>query len=200
MYHAGRYIIEKKLGWGHFSTVWLASDTTLPHGHPNKLVAVKVQKSAQQYTDAAHDEITILQQIHTWPRNLQLESASLTSRDPSAPAELSLDVLREVLPSEPQSEQPWRSFHPVDRAVGRRFVVRLMDHFETVGPNGRRQLLCGTVVFAVSLIVFRRCLSRLRASWPESVALHQVVQLQIAASQIHPSVCASDLDGVAILA
>ena len=22
----GRYVIEKKLGWGHFSTVWLASD------------------------------------------------------------------------------------------------------------------------------------------------------------------------------
>jgi serine/threonine protein kinase len=22
----GRYLIEKKLGWGHFSTVWLASD------------------------------------------------------------------------------------------------------------------------------------------------------------------------------
>lgn len=23
----GRYIVQRKLGWGHFSTVWLVSDT-----------------------------------------------------------------------------------------------------------------------------------------------------------------------------
>ncbi|EOY08071.1 Ser/arg-rich protein kinase 4 isoform 1 [Theobroma cacao] len=54
----GRYVVQSKLGWGHFSTVWLAWDTQLSH-----YVALKVQKSAQHYTEAAMDEITILQQI-----------------------------------------------------------------------------------------------------------------------------------------
>ena len=36
-----KYIILKKLGWGHFSTVWLTKD--LKH---NSYVAIKVQKSA----------------------------------------------------------------------------------------------------------------------------------------------------------
>lgn len=58
-----RYIIEKKLGWGHFSTVWLASDCTLPEGAPYKLVALKIQKSASQYMDAALDEISLLELV-----------------------------------------------------------------------------------------------------------------------------------------
>ncbi|THG10693.1 hypothetical protein TEA_004930 [Camellia sinensis var. sinensis] len=54
----GRYVVQSKLGWGHFSTVWLAWDT-----HKSRYVALKVQKSAQHYTEAAMDEITILKQI-----------------------------------------------------------------------------------------------------------------------------------------
>ncbi|GKV37593.1 hypothetical protein SLEP1_g45608 [Rubroshorea leprosula] len=54
----GRYVVQSKLGWGHFSTVWLAWDTQLL-----RYVALKVQKSAQHYTEAAMDEITILQQV-----------------------------------------------------------------------------------------------------------------------------------------
>lgn len=57
-FHNGRYVVHRKLGWGHFSTVWLAWDT-----HGKKYVALKVQKSAQHYTEAAQDEITILKQI-----------------------------------------------------------------------------------------------------------------------------------------
>ncbi len=29
-YKSGRYTVLKKLGWGHFSTVWLVSDTESP--------------------------------------------------------------------------------------------------------------------------------------------------------------------------
>lgn len=58
-----RYTIEQKLGWGHFSTVWLASDSNVPNDHPHKLVALKIQKSARQYTDAAMDEIQLLTEI-----------------------------------------------------------------------------------------------------------------------------------------
>ncbi|XP_050893053.1 uncharacterized protein LOC127098487 isoform X2 [Lathyrus oleraceus] len=57
-FNSGRYVVQSKLGWGHFSTVWLAWDT-----HHSRYVALKVQKSAQHYTEAALDEITILQQI-----------------------------------------------------------------------------------------------------------------------------------------
>ncbi|KAG6544739.1 hypothetical protein Mapa_013838 [Marchantia paleacea] len=57
IFKAGRYIVHRKLGWGHFSTVWLAWDSFGKH------VALKVQKSAQHYTEAAVDEITILKQI-----------------------------------------------------------------------------------------------------------------------------------------
>ncbi|KAG6489675.1 serine/threonine-protein kinase SRPK-like [Zingiber officinale] len=54
----GSYVIQAKLGWGHFSTVWLAWDTV-----HSRYVALKVQKSAQHYTEAAMDEIKILKQI-----------------------------------------------------------------------------------------------------------------------------------------
>ena len=50
-----RYVVVQKLGWGHFSTVWLARDTMY-----NTYVAMKVQKSASHYTEAAYDEVEIL--------------------------------------------------------------------------------------------------------------------------------------------
>lgn len=59
-----RYVIEKKLGFGYFSTVWLASDNQAAVGDPHKLVAIKFQKSANHYREAAEDEIKILSQIH----------------------------------------------------------------------------------------------------------------------------------------
>ena len=68
----GRYVILQKLGWGHFSTVWLSRD--MKH---KTYVAIKIQKSAQHYSEAAYDEIEILEQISTkwkkprWKRSLQ---------------------------------------------------------------------------------------------------------------------------------
>ncbi len=53
-----RYIIMQKLGWGHFSTAWLALD--IKYG---TYVAIKIQKSAQHYIDAAYDEVEILQEL-----------------------------------------------------------------------------------------------------------------------------------------
>jgi serine/threonine protein kinase len=54
----GRYIVLRKLGWGHFSTVWLCWDE-----ERSGLVALKIQKSARHYTDAARDEIALLATI-----------------------------------------------------------------------------------------------------------------------------------------
>ncbi|KAG9019164.1 serine/threonine protein kinase, CMGC group [Tulasnella sp. 427] len=54
----GRYIVVRKLGWGHFSTVWLAKDTKM-----DRHVALKVVKSAPRYTETALDEIKLLQRL-----------------------------------------------------------------------------------------------------------------------------------------
>ncbi|KAG1652904.1 hypothetical protein FOA52_015926 [Chlamydomonas sp. UWO 241] len=60
-YNGGRYTVLRKLGWGHFSTVWLVLD----RDNPGTYGAMKVQKSATHYTEAARDEITLLRQIAT---------------------------------------------------------------------------------------------------------------------------------------
>jgi len=56
-----KYRVISKLGWGHFSTVWMCKDETDSPLH--EFVALKIQKSASKYCEAADDEITILQQI-----------------------------------------------------------------------------------------------------------------------------------------
>ena len=53
-----RYIIMQKIGYGHFSTAWLALDTKY-----GNYVAIKIQKAKQQYIDAAYDEVEILQEL-----------------------------------------------------------------------------------------------------------------------------------------
>lgn len=54
----GRYIAQRKLGWGQFSTVWLAYDT-----QSSSYVALKIQKSAAQFAQAALHEIEVLSAI-----------------------------------------------------------------------------------------------------------------------------------------
>nr|XP_033776771.1 SRSF protein kinase 3 isoform X5 [Geotrypetes seraphini] len=51
----GRYHVVRKLGWGHFSTVWLCWDI-----QRKRFVALKVVKSAIHYTETAVDEIKLL--------------------------------------------------------------------------------------------------------------------------------------------
>jgi serine/threonine-protein kinase SRPK3 len=55
---SGRYLVIQKLGWGHFSTVWLCKDFKF-----GNYVAVKVQKSSPHYMEAAFDEVEILQRV-----------------------------------------------------------------------------------------------------------------------------------------
>lgn len=89
-FKSGRYRALCRLGSGHFSTVWLCFDkigvrhepahsqshgasqhgagsngflAVNGHGSRGKVVALKIQKSAQGYTDAANDEARILQSI-----------------------------------------------------------------------------------------------------------------------------------------
>ncbi|KAG4422329.1 hypothetical protein IFR04_004481 [Cadophora malorum] len=54
----GKYTVVRKLGWGHFSTVWLSRDNVT-----GKHVALKVVRSAAHYTETAIDEIKLLNKI-----------------------------------------------------------------------------------------------------------------------------------------
>ena len=67
-----RYKIVEKMGWGHFSTVWLCLDLQVQKVNTSQdssaaetkrplYVAMKIQKSASHYRDAAFDEIELLQ-------------------------------------------------------------------------------------------------------------------------------------------
>lgn len=53
-----RYRVTRKLGWGHFSTVWLCWDFL-----DKRFVALKVVKSASHFTDTALDEIKLLRTV-----------------------------------------------------------------------------------------------------------------------------------------
>eukprot|EP00923_Selenidium_pygospionis_P028222 GHVN01050839.1.p1 GENE.GHVN01050839.1~~GHVN01050839.1.p1 ORF type:complete len:979 (+),score=221.71 GHVN01050839.1:2704-5640(+) len=100
-----RYRVEAKLGWGHFSTVWLATDLLR---NPPDYVAIKFQKSAAHYVEAAFDEIDILNSAKNngltpgWQSHFQEYAAKIGDRYPS------------------------------DNGV-----VEFREHFEHVGPNGR---------------------------------------------------------------
>uniref|UniRef100_A0A1B6LWQ2 non-specific serine/threonine protein kinase n=1 Tax=Graphocephala atropunctata TaxID=36148 RepID=A0A1B6LWQ2_9HEMI len=53
-----RYHVTRKLGWGHFSTVWLCWDLV-----EKRFVALKVVKSASHFTETALDEIKLLKVV-----------------------------------------------------------------------------------------------------------------------------------------
>ena len=63
----GRYTALEKMGWGHFSTVWLCYDWI-----HKCVVGIKIQKSAKNYSESAKEEIVLLQEVRNrggrrWP-------------------------------------------------------------------------------------------------------------------------------------
>lgn len=58
-YYCNRYEIIRKIGWGHFSTVWLINDQ-----QKKSYSALKVVKSSSHYTEAALDEIKMLKKVY----------------------------------------------------------------------------------------------------------------------------------------
>ena len=123
-----RYRVERKLGWGHFSTVWIVSDLetqTKDTREEKKDVdgskeetawetyALKIQKSASHYVEAARDEIEILKQIASGQKEKRKEE----KKDPKGEEE----------------EEEEEAFKYSENA---KHVVQLVDSFEHKGANG----------------------------------------------------------------
>jgi serine/threonine-protein kinase SRPK3 len=123
-----RYIVVQKLGWGHFSTVWLCKDTKY-----NTYVAMKVQKSAPNYTEAAYDEIDILLKVsNSYKDSLWLESCvNYFDKDEA-----------EKIRSEPTREHC--------------FVVQLLNSFMHQGPNGKHVCMVFEILGVNLLEIIKR--------------------------------------------
>lgn len=117
------YVTLKKLGWGHFSTVWMVRDKRAKinnennnSGEPDKFYyALKVQKSAEHYTEAAMDEVELLDCV-------------ATERQRVATA----------------SQLPGNDIHGIPWDVNvkhSRHVATLIDSFFHTGPNGRHMCM-----------------------------------------------------------
>ncbi|KAG5456656.1 MAG: kinase-like domain-containing protein, partial [Olpidium bornovanus] len=70
VFNNGRYRVTRKLGWGHFSTVWLAVDQkyvlspTRDFSRVSRVLRFRrLVKSASHYTETAVDEIKLLERV-----------------------------------------------------------------------------------------------------------------------------------------
>lgn len=144
----GRYVVVRKLGWGYFSTVWLAEEIKFVHSLPldplsyshlvligwiriNRHVAIKIVKSSRKCTETALEEIKLLECTSSPSRSASRSSSSqLKSGEPSL-------------------------IHP-----GRSHVISFLDHFEHSGPNGTHVCMVFEVLGENLLGLIRRCEDR----------------------------------------
>lgn len=101
VYHE-KFRVLAKLGWGHFSTVWLCQDLAL-----HRFTAMKVQKSAPHYTEAAYDEIELLAEAAKRGGVAEWEATQVGQH-------------RDIFPCTPFTG-----------------VVQLLDYFEHQGVHGK---------------------------------------------------------------
>lgn len=69
-----RYRVLRKLGWGHFSTVWLCSSLI-----SGQFVALKIVKLGRNYTEAALDEISILRLLQEDDKGYPVDDSPVVS-------------------------------------------------------------------------------------------------------------------------
>ena len=117
----------QKLGYGHFSTAWLALDTKF-----GNYVAIKIQKAAQQYIDAAYDEVEILQEL----ANHNFEPSWLKS-------------LKEYYKNEPEK---LKEIETVEHTK----IVQLLNSFIYHGQNGRHFCMVFEIVGVTLLELIKR--------------------------------------------
>jgi serine/threonine protein kinase len=110
-----RYVVIKKLGWGHFSTVWMVKDRRASPTSKETFFALKVQKSAEHYTEAAMDEVELLDCISKERKTVQ-QLANKGEKDSDGV---------------PQSDEIEFS----------KYTAILHDSFFHTGPNGRHMCM-----------------------------------------------------------
>ncbi|CUM52680.1 unnamed protein product [Debaryomyces tyrocola] len=121
------YIILRKLGWGHFSTVWLAksrynrelnSSTSEDASVDTNdyYVAIKFVKSSDNYMEAAEDEIKLLKTLDkplVYGKHLE-------------------EQYKQFFKNHKINKHNQPVGHP-----GYKHIMRLLDDFEVTGPNGK---------------------------------------------------------------
>jgi hypothetical protein len=125
------YVIIKKLGWGHFSTVWMVHDhkpekpVTQWSSDPRyessfQYVALKVQKSAEHYTEAALDEVELLDSIAQERRSAE-----------------------HLLANNPAQKQPKDADGVIitSNLTNAQHVATFKDSFFHSGPNGKHMCM-----------------------------------------------------------
>ena len=148
-YKDGRYVVREKLGWGHFSTVWICDDT-----RTDTKVALKVQKSASHYSEAARDEITILDKIAAVHEVDDGERAPPHSRKGKTGERK--DREKGETKGEKGEGEGEKASSPADMLPGARKVVKLVDSFEHEGPNGTHVCMCFEVLGDNLLALIKR--------------------------------------------
>ena len=149
----GRYVVRRKLGWGHFSTCWLCDDL-----QTETQIALKVQKSASHYCEAARDEIEILNRVkdaltidngdapaakekrqrpHHRAGNEKKNTSSsqklAASRFSAKLRQGSLSTSQTNTPEDVEDDAESKATEP---HPGSEFVVTLLDSFDHKGPHG----------------------------------------------------------------
>lgn len=119
--YKGRYQVVAKLGWGHFSTVWLCQDLS-----NHTFVAMKCQKSAPHYTEAAYDEIELLAEAAKRGTHAEWQAMQQGS-------------LKAMFPTTPFTG-----------------VVTLIDYFEHCGPHGKHVCMVFEVMGPNVLALIKR--------------------------------------------
>ena len=118
-----RYVVIKKLGWGHFSTVWMVKDRRVVASpmkssggkdQPPPFFALKVQKSAEHYTEAAMDEVELLDCIAQERKRCE-----------------------GVLVAQGPMNRDSDGIRAIDNVDHSRYVATLYDSFFHNGPHGR---------------------------------------------------------------
>lgn len=123
-----RYVIIQKLGWGHFSTVWLAKDKEY-----NTYVALKVQKSAQHYIEAAYDEVEILDQVSSFWRKKEWQ-----------------DSIKHYYRDEPQKLKELQNSSKYCH------TIQLLNSFMHHGPNGKHYVMVFEILGVNLLEIIKR--------------------------------------------
>ena len=122
-----RYVIMQKLGYGHFSTAWLALDSKY-----GNYVCIKIQKSEERYILAAYDEVEILQELSKHYNDKEW-----------------IKSLEEYYKDEPDK---LKSIHKKENS----HVVQLLNSFIYYGQNGKHFCMVFEVMGVTLLEIIKK--------------------------------------------